>query len=445
MRTFRTTDKRFQASFERWRASFGLSQGATSEESDRRTIRAFGRSLSPREVVQKVMDDVRARGDGALFEYARKLDGFPLSSRNLRVSPSELKAAHDGMPRRFLSALRRARRNVEAFQRHIRPKAPAPLRRGGLTLSLQLKPVRRVGFYAPGSGKGYPSSLLMGVVPAQVAGVSEMAVAVPPTGGEYVLAAAYQLGIKEVYRLRGAYAIAAFAFGTKTVPRVDKIVAPGNTFVALCQKAVFGFVDIDLLPGPSEVVVLADESASAELVAADMVSQAEHQPGVAVLVTDSGELASEVAMELGKGTKETQGAAARASLERYGAIMLTRNLDESVQVVGEIAPEHVEVMTRRPSSVARRIFDAGAVFVGPYAPVPLGDYVAGPSHILPTSGAARVFSGISVYDFFKRVNLINCTKAGLEELADAVASLAEAERLPGHARAVRVRSGNEEQ
>lgn len=426
-----------------------LLEGAQSEASSRKTLEVFGKPLSPATVAGTVVAAVRERGDEALFEYTFKLDGVKLTPETVRVTGEEFASARKQAPAGLLELVRRAAERVRRFQEHILPAQKEPLELGATRLSLKRIPYKRVGVCIPGWSAILPSSLVMTVVPAQVAGVDEIAVVTPArkdgSVAPAILATAAELGLNEVYKVGGAQAVAALAFGTSSIKRVDKIVGPGNIFVTLAKKEVFGLVDIDMLAGPSEVVVVADGSASHMLVAADMISQAEHGPGVAVLVTNSEKLARAVADEVERQVPELSRASQiRECLGDFGLIIVTSDIAEACEYANRLAPEHLEIQTEKPDEVLERIRNAGAVFVGSYSPVAVGDYMAGPSHVLPTGGSARSFSGLSAADFLRSMSVIECSAEGLAGLAQDVIEWANIEGLTAHARAVELRTKNKD-
>ena len=409
----------------------------------------FGKVLPPEAVVARILDDVREKGDAALIQYAKKIDGVPLTPKSLRVSDAERRAGAKSVSPKLRVALELAAERIADYQRRLMPSdiAPRPSKNGppGVKSGLAWSPLRRAGVYVPGGTAAYPSSVLMNAIPAQVAGVKEIAIA-SPCGKDGamsagVLCACEILGIREIYRLGGAQAIGALAFGTKSVKPVEKIVGPGNLFVMLAKRAVFGHVDIDMLAGPSEVLIVADDSARADFIAADLLAQAEHDAlASCVLVTDSAPLAASVALELTKQLETLpRRHIAEAALRDWGLIVVTPGLDASIALANELAPEHLEVLTKSASAVAKQLNTAGAIFIGPHATEPLGDYMAGPSHTLPTGGTARAFSGLSVYSFLRRTSVIEADAKGLKELSNAIATLADAEGLEAHKRAVLIR------
>lgn len=397
------------------------------------------------EAVRAIVERVRRGGDRALLAYTARFDGVRLSAARLRVPAAELHSAAASLPRPALAALCLAARRIRAFHRRQRQRSWRLRDRTGLVLGQRVTPLRRVGVYVPGGKAAYPSSVLMNVIPARVAGVEDVIMASPAGSEGYnpaVLAAAHIAGVTAVYRIGGAQAVAALAYGTETVPRVDKIVGPGNAYVQAAKKLVYGQVDIDATAGPSEVLVIADDSASAEHVAADLLAQAEHGSGdeCALLLTPSAALAAAVRDAIQRQMPRLPRATAIAKvLRRRGALVVVRDLDEAVALAEEVAPEHLELMVRGAPRLARRIRNAGAIFIGRYAPVPLGDYVAGPNHVLPTGGSARFFSPLGVYDFVKRTSIVSAGKHGLRQLAPAIETLARLEQYDAHAAAVRCR------
>jgi histidinol dehydrogenase len=408
-----------------------------SEEGRRRTKEVFGKELTPQQVVETICNDVQTRGLAAVLDYSARIDKATLSPDTIRVSAGELGEAHAAADSQFLATLRRVRENVLEFQRALLPVDVRVERPHGSYLAQRYLPLDRVGICVPGGAAAYPSTVLMTAVPAQAAGVKQIAVIAPPTkfgaNNPDLLASCHELGISEVYRLGGAQGVAALAYGVEGVPKVDKIVGPGNLFVALAKRYVFGEVDIDSIAGPSEVVVLADASTRADFTAADLIAQAEHAPGASILITWSEDVLVATAMELERQTAHlSRGDLARQSLEQYGALVLVRDADEAAALADEIAPEHLHIATDNAEELLAKIRHAGAVFLGNYTPVALGDYVAGPSHVLPTGGTARFASGLSARDFFRSNSVLSFSREGLAALARDVGTLADKEGLTAH-------------
>ena len=394
--------------------------------------------------VSAIVQEVRARGDAALIEYAARFDGCVLQPEELRVDEDHLRRIAARVEPRVLEAIREAIRRVRVFHKSELPQSWIMEGEGGVVLGQRITAIERAGLYVPGGTASYPSSVVMNVVPAQVAGVDRVIVATPPRTlqeNPAVAAALLELNVTEVYAVGGAQAIAALAFGTETVPRVDKITGPGNRYVAAAKKLVFGAVGIDSLAGPTEVVIVADETAHASHVASDLLAQAEHgEDASAILLTTSEILAREVGRELAIQVRALPRALViRKSLSRYGAVIVVDDMDEACAIVNDLAPEHLEIMAGDEEGIASRIRHAGAIFFGPHSPEAVGDYLAGPSHVLPTGGAARFSSGLGVSDFLKRTNTVKFSAAELERAAPLIAALANAEGLDAHARSVLVR------
>jgi histidinol dehydrogenase len=408
-----------------------------SEAGRRRTIEVFGEPLTPQQVVERICLDVRDRGLPAVLEYAAKIDKADLTADTIRVSAAELAAAHAATDPALLACVRRVRDNILAFQTAILHSNTRVDRPDGVVLEQRYVPLRRVGVCVPGGAAAYPSTVLMTVVPAQAAGVQELAVVAPPTQfGAYnqdLLAVCHELGIREVYRLGGAQAVAALAYGVAGIEQVDKIVGPGNLFVALAKKFVFGEVDIDSIAGPSEIVIVADETNTPAFAAADMLAQAEHAPGSSVLISWSEQFIEQTAAELDRQLAGlARGDLAAASLNDYGALILVRDRDEAAQLAAEFAPEHLHLACADADAMLAQIPTAGAVFMGPYTTVALGDYVAGPSHVLPTGGTGRFSSGLSANSFLRSHSVIRYTKEALAATAADLKLLAEYEGLTAH-------------
>jgi histidinol dehydrogenase len=417
-----------------------------SERSRRLTEAVFGEPLSPLQVVERICADVRQRGLPALLHYTEQFDRVRLRPPELRVGEAELAQAHAQADPAFLEAVRRVRHNVLSFQAGLLHRDAVLSVAGSHELRLRYRPLRRVGICIPGGAAAYPSTLLMTVCPAQAAGVKEIAVVLPPTAnGAYnpdLLAVCWELGVREVYRVGGAQAVAALAYGVDGLPAVDMIVGPGNLFVTLAKRHVFGQVAIDCLAGPSEVLVLADETAPAAYVAADLIAQAEHDPGISILITWHEPLLEAVASELASQLPSLSRAEpARASLENFGALVLTASAKEAVKLVNQLGPEHLHIAAKDAEKLAEQVDNAGAIFLGNDTPVALGDYAAGPSHVLPTGGTARFASGLSANDFLHRCSVLSFTRQGLESLAGPVRLLAHKEGLTAHAASVDVRLG----
>ena len=409
-----------------------------------RTIAAFGEPLTPVQVVERICSDVAARGLAAVLDYTHRLDGVALEPGTVRVPRAELESAHESADAGYLQTLENVRANILAYQRAILNRDVGIEPTLGIELGVRYVPLRRVGVCIPGGAAAYPSTLLMTVVPAQAAGVAEIAVVAPPTRfGGYntdLLAACHALGVTEVHRIGGAQAVAALAYGVEGVPAVDKIVGPGNLFVALAKKQVYGEVDIDSIAGPSEVVLIADASADPRYVASDLISQAEHSPGVSILLTWEPALIDRVAVALDQQLGWLgRGDLARDSLARFGALIQVRDEAEAVRLSNLLAPEHLHISTIEPRRLLPALTSAGAIFLGHHTPVAVGDYAAGPSHVLPTGGTARWASGLSANDFLKRSSLISVTRDGLARLAPDIRRLADIEGLSAHRFSVDVR------
>jgi histidinol dehydrogenase len=406
--------------------------------------RSVARDVSLIRQVESIIDDVRTRGDEALVDYAARFDGYPQRTSELRVSVGTLERAASQVAAKLLAALDEAIRNVKSFHEHERQQSWEMETEPGVRLGQRITPIECVGLYVPGGSAAYPSSVVMNVIPAQVAGVTRIVVATPPRSLEEnpaVAATLLRLGIKEVYAVGGAQAIAALAYGTETVPRVDKITGPGNRYVAAAKKLVFGTVGIDSIAGPSEVVIIADETARADFVAADMLAQAEHAADAsAILISTSDKVAENVAAEVARQMDRLpRRAIIEESLKRYGVIIVVRDLDEACTIANELAPEHLEIVTRDDEAVAERVHHAGAIFFGSYTPEAVGDYFAGPNHVLPTAGAARFSSALSVYDFVRRTSTLRYSREALQRSAEKIATLAKAEGLDAHARSAEIR------
>jgi len=404
---------------------------------------ASGGELDVPAIVRDIIADVQARGSEAVAEWTERIDKVAVAPRQIRVPTEQIHQAHADADPQFLDLARKVIANIGEYQQHIKATAPAELVRGGRRLGVRYTPIDRVGLYVPGWKAIYPSSFLMTIVPAQVAGVRQIAVAGPPTEtgvNAMTMALAWELGIDEVYRVGGAIAIAAMALGTEQIRPVQMVAGPGNAFVVEAKKQLFGRVNIDSLAGPSEVLILADDTANPAWVAADLLAQAEHDPGSAILVTPSAQLAERVRDEV-----ETQLASldrsdeTRRGVENYSGIIVVGDLNAACEVANEFASEHVQIVTADDDAVLRRIRHGGAVFLGAHSPAPVGDYYAGPSHVLPTGGTPRFFSGLSANSFLKSSSVIRYDEAGLAEDAADIIDFATREGLTAHAEAVRLR------
>jgi histidinol dehydrogenase len=397
--------------------------------------------------VVSIVEDVRARGDEALIEYTAKFDGVRLRPEELRVDQVSLNQSADRVEETVLEALRESIKNVRAFHQNQVQTSWETTDTNGVRLGQRVDPIASAGLYVPGGTASYPSSVVMNVVPAQIAGVNRIVVVTPPktlTDQPAVAAVLRELEVKEIYSIGGAQAIAALAYGTKTIERVDKITGPGNKYVAAAKKIVFGVVGIDSIAGPSEVLIVADDSARPDFIAADLLAQAEHsEDAAAVLITTSASLAQTVAEEVSRQLQTLpRREIALNSLNDYGAILIVDTLAEASQVVNDLAPEHVQLMTRDDDQIAGLIRNAGAIFLGSYTPEALGDYLAGPNHVLPTGGTARFSSALGVYDFIKRTSIIRYSKEAMREAANSVATLAEVEGLRAHGRSALMRTNS---
>ena len=392
--------------------------------------------------VAAILENVKKNGDAALLEYAKKFDNVDLLQYPIPVSQHELEKAHAQLDAALLEILRQSRENIKKFHEKGLPQSRLSWEEDGVVLGQRVTPIERVGVYVPGGRAAYPSSLLMGVVPAQVAGVREVYVATPcdEQGGmnSTILAAAWELGVKKVFRVGGAHAIAALAYGTKTIPRVDKIVGPGNIYVATAKKLLYGQCGIDMVAGPSEVLIIGDDSADPGFVAADLLAQAEHDPlASAILATDSARLANAVAAEVEAQTKLLPRAQIiNRAVDGFGAIVLMRNMQECIDFSNSIAPEHLGLHVADPWEILNGIKNAGAIFLGHYSPEAVGDYWAGPNHVLPTNGSARFFSPLRAEDFLKVSSIIAYSKEAIEKHGEKIKDFAKNEGLDAHAAAI---------
>ena len=404
----------------------------------------FGEDLTAAQIVDRIVGEVRRDGDAAVIKYTKLIDRTEFTPEEFLVTEAEYEAAYEEADPEVVASLKKAAENVRRYHQEQKPNSWMTYRDHGSILGQSVIPLDRVGIYVPGGTAAYPSSVIMNAMPAVVAGVREIIMMVPPKNGKinpYVLVAAKEAGVSKIFKIGGAQAIAAMAFGTETIPRVDKITGPGNIFVTLAKKAVYGHCDIDMLAGPSEILIVADKTADPAYTAADMLSQAEHDMlASSIVITDSAELADQVSEEAEKQLQKLpREEITRASLDRNGLIIVTEDIMQAVELANVSAPEHMEILTEQPFQLLPYVRHAGAVFLGAYSPEPLGDYFAGPNHVLPTGGTARYYSVLNVETFMKRTSIISYTQAQLDAVSDDVIRLAEAEGLQAHANAVRLR------
>jgi len=397
------------------------------------------------ETVQGIVDDVRDNGDAALFSYTKKFDKADITAANVKVTQAEIDYAYTQVSPELLEVIRKAKKNIWEYHEKQKQYSWFDSKPNGTLLGQKVTALASVGVYVPGGKAVYPSSVLMNVMPAKVAGVEKIVMTTPcnAEGEVYAttLVAAKEAGVDEIYKAGGAQAIAALAYGTESIPKVDKIVGPGNIFVALAKRAVYGHVSIDSIAGPSEVMVLADDTANPRYVAADLLSQAEHdEMASAILVTTSADLAEKVSVQVDKFIDElSRKEIMRKSIDNYGYILLADNLNDAIEAVNDIASEHLEIVTANPFDVMTRVKNAGAIFIGEYSSEPLGDYFAGPNHVLPTNGTAKFFSPLSVDDFIKKSSIIYYSKEALEAVHTDIETFAKAEQLTAHANSIAVR------
>lgn len=395
--------------------------------------------------VKEILDKVKEEKDAAVFAYTAKFDGAELTADTIEVTDAEIEEAYAQVDDTLLTVIRKAKDNIESYHAKQRQNSWFDSKPDGTILGQKITPLHRVGVYVPGGKAVYPSSVLMNVMPAKVAGVDKIIMVTPPGKNGKVspntLVAAKEAGVNKIYKVGGAQAIAALAYGTESIPKVDKIVGPGNIYVALAKKAVYGHVSIDSIAGPSEILVVADETANPRYVAADLLSQAEHDElASAILVTTSEKLAHEVSDQVDGFLKELSRAEIISkSLDNYGYILLADTMEDVIDVANEIASEHLEIQTKNPFEVMTKIRNAGAIFIGEYASEPLGDYFAGPNHILPTNGTAKFFSPLSVDDFIKKSSIISYSREALQKVHKDIESFAKAEQLTAHANSIHVR------
>ena len=395
--------------------------------------------------VNDIIMTVREKKDEALFDYTKRFDKADINASNILVTEEEIEEAYRLVDTKLLEVIRKALVNIKTYHEKQRQTSWFDSQENGIILGQKVTALKRVGVYVPGGKAVYPSSVLMNVLPAKVAGVDEIIMTTPPGADGKVypstLVAAKEAGVDKIYKVGGAQAIAALAFGTESIPKVDKIVGPGNIYVALAKKAVFGYVSIDSIAGPSEILVLADETANPRFVAADLLSQAEHdEMASAILITTSRQLAEQVSVEVDKFVSElSRKEIIQKSLDNYGYILVADTLNAAIETVNEIASEHLELVTKNPFEVMTKIRNAGAIFIGEYSSEPLGDYFAGPNHVLPTNGTAKFFSPLSVDDFIKKSSIISYSKEALKPVYKDIVQFAECEKLTAHANSIRVR------
>lgn len=400
--------------------------------------------------VEDILKRVKEEGDQALFAYTKEFDKAEITPETIRVTDAEIREAYDAVDPALVDVIRKALVNIRSFHEKQKQNSWFSSTEEGTMLGQKITPLKRVGVYVPGGKAVYPSSVLMNIVPAKVAGVDQIVMTTPPGKDGKVcattLVAAKEAGADEIYKVGGAQAIGALAYGTESIPKVDKIVGPGNIFVALAKKAVYGYVSIDSIAGPSEILVLADESANPRYVAADLLSQAEHDElASAILITTSKELAQKVSREVDGFTEVlSRREIIRKSLDNFGYILIAEDMDEAIEAANEIASEHMEIVTKNPFEVMMKVRNAGAIFVGPYSSEPLGDYFAGPNHVLPTNGTAKFFSPLSVDDFIKKSSIVYYSREALEKIHKDIEQFASAEQLTAHANSIAVRFENED-
>ena len=395
--------------------------------------------------VQEILDRVKNEKDQAIFDYTKKFDQAEINAQNIKVTEEEIKEAYELADPKLIEIIRKALKNIESYHKKQRQFSWFDSQPDGTILGQKVTPLHRVGVYVPGGKAVYPSSVLMNIVPAKVAGVDEIIMVTPPGKDGKVtpntLIAAHEAGATAIYKVGGAQAIGALAYGTESIPKVDKIVGPGNIYVALAKKAVYGHVSIDAIAGPSEILVIADETANPRYVAADLLSQAEHDElASAILVTTSEELAQKVSDQVDGFLKElSRSEIIQKSLDNYGYILVADTMDDVIDIANDIASEHLEIQTKNPYDVMTKIRNAGAIFIGEYSSEPLGDYFAGPNHVLPTNGTAKFFSALSVDDSIKKSSIISYSKDALQNIHKDIEAFAEAERLTAHANSIKVR------
>lgn len=434
----------FEADVARLRKKLSPNGSVVSERGKQLTMSVFGEALSPQAVVERICNDVKNRGTEAVLHYARALDNPDSSADSLRIPLDLLQRSHSQASAEFLSTVRQIRSNIAGFQTAILHKSVVTNPSPGVVLEQRYSPLRRVGICVPGGAAAYPSTVLMTAIPAQCAGVQEIAIVAPPTPlGAYnpdMLAVCHELGINEIYAVGGAQAVASLAYGIREIPAVDKIVGPGNLFVALAKRFVYGEVDIDSIAGPSEVVVIADRSTNPDFAASDMLAQAEHSPGASIVISWDADMLDRIQKSLLDQLEKLERCdLTLASLNEFGAMILCRDEDQACEVTSMIAPEHLQIAIDAPRRLLDKIRNSGATFLGHFSPVALGDYAAGPSHVLPTGGTARWASGLSSNHFLRSSSLIEFDQQALREIAPHVAVLADKEGLTAHKQSVLMR------
>lgn len=399
--------------------------------------------------IEEIIEKIKTKKDKALFEYTEKFDKVKLNENTIKLKKNEIEKAYSKTDKKLIKIIKKSAKRIKKFHKKQKQNSWFDTSKNGEIMGQMVRPIENIGIYVPGGKAAYPSSVLMNAIPAKVAGVKKIIMTTPPQNDGSIpattIVAANEAGIDEIYKVGGAQAIAALAFGTESIPKVDKIVGPGNIYVALAKRAVYGYVNIDSVAGPSEILVIADNSASPKYVAADLLSQSEHdEMASAILITDSDKIAKAVNNELDIQIKSlSRKDIIKKSFENFGAIIVVKNLDDGIKLANKIAPEHLEICTKSPFEILPKIQNAGAIFLGNFSPEPLGDYMAGPNHVLPTSGTARFFSPLSVDDFIKKSSIISFSKEALSELNTDIVEFAEAEGLTAHANAVKVRFENE--
>lgn len=397
------------------------------------------------EIVNGIIADIKQNGDKALFEYTKKFDKFDVNEDNILVTQNEIDEAYNLVDSELIEVIKKSAERIAAYHQKQKVNSWLEPAKNGEMLGQLIRPLEKVGVYVPGGKAAYPSSVLMNIIPAKVAGVEHIIMTTPPSADGKInpttIVAAHIAGVDKIYKAGGAQAVAALAFGTESVPKVDKIVGPGNIFVALAKRSVYGYVNIDSVAGPSEILIIADETANPTYVAADLLSQAEHDElASAVLITTSEDLAKKVRVEVENQTSKLERKdIIEKSLNNYGAIILVNDYDEACELSNRVAPEHMEICTKEPFSLLPKIQNAGAIFLGHYTPEPLGDYMAGPNHVLPTGGTARFFSPLSIDDYIKKSSILSFSKDALLSLGKDVVKFAEAEGLTAHANSIKVR------